>query len=344
MSSAPAAGSLDAYPPTAPGAAPGASPAARAAARSLGRGVNFGNVLESAGDDSWGLRVEDELIQLVGPPNFVNHVRLPVRWSGHASADAGATIDPAFFRRVDGVVQRLLDRGVMVVLNMHHYRQLDGDGLDAGETAVDAGVVQLRFLAMWRQIARRYEKHGPRLLFEPYNEPHGRQETTWNDLLSRAVRVIRESNPERVLVVGPTRWNSASALKTLVVPNDPHLIVTVHHYDPFGFTHQGAEWVHPPRPTGVDCCSAADQALMAGALDLAAAERARLGYPVYVGEFGAYGKAPQAARLRYLRFMREGMEQRGLPWAYWELAAGFGLYDPQAHAFRADMKSALYGL
>jgi endoglucanase len=63
----------------------------------------------------------------------------------------------------------------------------------------------------------------------------------------------------------------------------------------------------------VDCCNAADQALMAGALDLAAAERARLGYPVYVGAFGAYGKAPQAARLRYLRFMREGMERRGLP-------------------------------
>jgi endoglucanase len=147
MSSAPAPDALNAYPLTAPGAAPGASPAARAAARaaarSLGRGVNFGNVLELAGDGSRGLRVEGELIPLVDPPNFVNHVRLPVRWSGHASAAAGATIDPAFFRRVDSVVQRLLDRGVMVVLDMHHYRQLDGDSLDAGETAVDAGVVQL---------------------------------------------------------------------------------------------------------------------------------------------------------------------------------------------------------
>ena len=328
-------------PTTAPA---GPSPEARATAKALGRGINFGNMLDAPREGDWGLSVEQAFVDLVGQPGFVQHVRLPVRWSNHASADARAVIDPAFFERVDSVVQRLLDRGVVVIIDMHHYRQLDGDALDPAEFAVDPGVLEARFLAMWRQISQRYATHGPRLLFEVYNEPHGRLDEMWNALLARAVAAIRESNPTRVLVVGPTQWNSANALPKLVLPNDPHLILTVHHYEPFGFTHQGTEWTQPPRPTGVDCCSVADQTLMLGLLDLAQSEAARLGgYPIYVGEFGAYEQASAEARMRYIRVMRQALEQRGLPWAWWELAGGFGVYDRGLHRFDADIRNALYG-
>ena len=101
--------------------------------------------------------------------------------------------------------------------------------------------------------------------------------------------------------------------------------------------------MEPPKPTGVDCCSTAQLSLMTGLLDLAVAESARLGYPCFVGEFGAYDGVPDAARVRYLRLMRTAMESRGLSWFYWELAASFGVYDPATHAFRAPIKEALYG-
>jgi endoglucanase len=67
-----------------------------------------------------------------------------------------------------------------------------------------------------------------------------------------------------------------------------------------------------------------------------------MGYPVFVGEFGAYSAAPEAAKLRYLRLMRQAMADRGMPWYYWELAANFGVYDPVAHVFRAPIKQALF--
>ncbi len=343
MPTMPGAAALDAYPPSASGAAPGASAQAQQVARDLGRGVNFGNMLDAPREGDWGLRVEDEFIALVGTTGLTSSVRLPVRWSNHASADAKGTIDPAFFARVDSVVDRLLARGVTVLLNMHHHRQLDGDTLDPNETAVDPAVLHPRFLSMWRQIARRYAGRSPKLVFEVYNEPHGALEPHWNDLLSRAVRVIRESNPERVIMLGPTQWNSASRLSQLVLPPDANLVLTVHNYEPFDFTHQGAEWMQPPKPVGVDCCDAAQQKKMTDPLDLAVRESKRMRYPLVVGEFGAYSKAPPQARLRYLRFIRQAMEERQLSWIYWELAAGFGVYDPAAKRFRTDLKEALYG-
>ncbi len=326
-----------------PPASSSASARARELAKALDRGINFGNMLDAPTEGAWGLRVEDAFIALVGDGGFTRSVRLPVRWSNHASADATATVDPVFFERVDGVVDRLLARNVTVVLNMHHYRQLDGDRLDPKEREVAANVVEPRFLAMWNQIARRYASRNDRLIFELYNEPHGRLENRWNDLLASALRIVRESNPRRAVMIGPTSWNSAYHLPKLALPIDPNLILTVHHYEPFSFTHQGAEWVTPSRPVGVDCCDAAALAKINEPLDLAVRESQRLGYPVVVGEFGAYSKAPAVARLRYTRLVRDAMQSRGLPWIYWELAAGFGIYDPVADKFRTDLQQALYG-
>ena len=93
----------------------------------------------------------------------------------------------------------------------------------------------------------------------------------------------------------------------------------------------------------MDCCDATQLAKIREGLDLAANAAKTTGYPVVVGEFGAYSKAPAAARLRYLQAMRSEMASRQLPWMYWELASGFGLYDPVAHAWRADLVKALYG-
>jgi endoglucanase len=286
---------LEDFPPLPAGPGVVASAAARATAAGFGRGINFGNMLDAPREGDWGLHVEDRFIDLVGAGGFTQAVRLPVRWSNHATADASAVIDPVFFDRVERIVDRLLGRGASVVLNMHHYRQLDGDPLDPGELPVDPAVVPVRLLSMWRQIAARFATRPPQLVFEIYNEPHGTLEPLWNELFARALGEVRRANPARAVVVGPTHWNAATHLSRLVLPADPDLIVTVHHYEPFDFTHQGAEWVQPPRPLGLACCDDAQRRAIDAPLDLAAEDAQRRGYPIFVGEFGAYEKAPPAA-------------------------------------------------
>jgi endoglucanase len=339
----PAVNAIDAYPPLPNDAPPGASASAVATAAAIGRGVNFGNMLEAPTEGAWGLTVTDDFIDKAASAGFTS-VRLPVRWSNHALADAPFTIDPAFMTRVESVVDRLLAKGLVVVLNVHHYRQLDGDKLDAGEAPVADAAVDVRFVRLWEQIAARFQGRGGRLVFELYNEPHGRLNgEPWNVLAARALGVVRKTNPDRVVVIGPTSWNSAGDLRLLKMPNDAHLIATVHDYAPFGFTHQGAEWVSPVPPVGVTCCGASQRAEMTAPLDAARAWSAATRYPVYVGEFGAYSKADEASRVAFNRTMRDAMEARGMSWTYWEFAAGFGVYDPTTLAFRRGLLDSLLG-
>jgi endoglucanase len=146
---------IAAYLPMPNDAPPGASASAIATAAAIGRGVNFGNMFEAPTEGAWGLTVTDDFIDKAAAAGFKS-VRLPVRWSNHASADAPFTIEPAFLARVDGVVDKLLAKGLVVVLNMHHYRQLDGDALDAGERAVAPSVLDLRFVMLWEQLAAHF--------------------------------------------------------------------------------------------------------------------------------------------------------------------------------------------
>jgi len=331
------------YPPMAHDAAPGASAAANATATAIGRGVNFGNMLEAPTEGAWGLTVTDDFIDKAAAAGFKS-VRLPVRWSNHASAAAPFTIDPAFMTRVESVVDKLLAKGLVVILNMHHYRQLDGDQVDAGETAVPPAAVDVRFVMLWQQIATRFQGRSARLVFELYNEPHGRMNgEPWNVLAARALGVVRKTNPERIVVIGPTTWNSAGDLRLLKLPNDANLVATVHDYNPFSFTHQGAEWVSPVLPVGVTCCNASQEADMTGPLDVAKTWSTAKHYPVFVGEFGAYSKGDDASRIDFNHKMRAAMESRGMSWSYWEFAAGFGVYDPAKLTFRQGLLDSLLG-
>lgn len=334
---------IGAYPPVPRGTPPGASRAAIAAAVAIGRGVNFGNMLEAPTEGAWGLRVTDDFIDKAAAAGFTS-VRLPVRWSNHASSIAPYTIDAPFLARVDSIVNKLMAKGLVVILNMHHYHQLDGDPLDGGEFAVDPAALDVRFVMIWEQIAARFRDRGPRLLFELYNEPHGRLNgDAWNVLAARALGVVRRTNPDRVVVIGPTHWNNAGDLHLLALPDDSNLVVTVHNYSPFTFTHQGAEWVSPVLPVGVTCCTAAQVAELTAPLDVAMAWSTSARYPVFVGEFGAYSKADSMSRMTFNRAMRNAVEARGMTWDYWEFAAGFGVYDPVALQFRAGLLNSLLG-
>ncbi|MDX1945651.1 MAG: glycoside hydrolase family 5 protein [Pirellulaceae bacterium] len=311
-----------------------AEPDIFAANKALGRGVNLGNALEAPKEGDWGIKLEESFFPQIKGAGF-SHVRLPTKWSAHAGTDAPYTIEQAFFERVDWVLDQAEKHGLAVVLNVHHYDEMDSDP--------DAHLPRL--VALWRQIAARYRDRPASLYFELLNEPHGKlnDEGKWNACIPPVLAAVRESNKTRPVIIGGAWWNGIWAVPKLKLPDDPNLIVTVHCYDPFEFTHQGASWAKGSDKwlgrtwTG----SEAELKKLRDTFDIAAKYGHDHKRPIYLGEFGAYEKADLASRVAWTRAMTRAAEARGFSWAYWEFCAGFGVYDRSAAAFRPELLSAL---
>ena len=297
------------------------------------RGVNMGNALEAPREGEWGMVLEEAYFAEVAEAGF-DSVRIPIRWSSHAMKAAPFALDERFAQRVDWAIEQCLSRDLLAVINIHHYEEM------ASEPAKH----KARYLAIWQQIAERYADYDQRLVFELLNEPNGSLgPALWNEIAAEALAVVRQSNPTRDVIIGPGHWNNVRYLGGLKLPDDPYLIVTFHYYDPFHFTHQGAEWVDGSTAwmgTRWDGTEAQRKAIVAD-LDMAARVAEQRGWRLYMGEFGAYDKADMDSRVRWTTFLTREAEKRGISWAYWEFGAGFGAYDRSVGQWRQELLDAL---
>ena len=65
--------------------------------------------------------------------------------------------------------------------------------------------------------------------------------------------------------------------------------------------------------------------------------------PIYLGEFGAYDKAPMDSRARYTAYVARTAEKLGFSWAYWQFDADFILYDIDKEHWITPILDALTG-
>ena len=306
----------------------------RAANTRLGRGINLGNALEAPHEGDWGVTLKAAYFKAIADAGF-RTVRLPVRWSAHAKAEPPYTIDPKFFESIDWCVDQATANNLSIIVNAHHY----------DEVYADPDRHLPRLAGLWEQIAARYKDRPAGVYFELLNEPNGKLAgARWNAAIPELLRPVRKTNPTRPVVVGPGEWNAIRALDKLELPaGDRHLILTVHFYDPYQFTHQGAPWAKGSdkwkgtKWTGSD----AEKEAIRKSFDRAAAWAKERDRAVFLGEFGAYQEADAESRARWTRFVAREAEARGFSWAYGEFCAGFGAFDPKAERWRDPLKAAL---
>jgi endoglucanase len=215
-----------------------------AANKLLAKSINYSG-LEFPVEGDWTPKLEEASFETIKRAGFTA-IRLPVKFSAHALQAAPYTLEPVFMARVDWAIQNATKRGLAIIVDLHHYDEL----------MMEPVAHRARFLALWDQIATRYKNQPASVIFEIGNEPHGKLDQYWNEHQNSAVAVIRRTNPTRALIVGSKDWNNAFHLPHMAFSSDPNLIVTFHHYGPGSFTHQGAHWEVPVRPTGVTWPSA----------------------------------------------------------------------------------------
>ncbi len=328
------------------------TPAHRALAR-LKRGVNLGNGWEAPPTASWRARFTVEDIDRIAAEGF-DHIRVPVAWHYYLKRTGQIQeIDSALLAELEPVLRRAIEKNLRVLINWHHFNDL---------TAAPAENLD-RFISGWEAIARNFKSWPPGLFFELLNEPCDKLTTeVANPIYRKTLTAIRKTNSERMIVVSPGNWGAAGELDKLRLPDDDdRLVVTLHNYAPFQFTHQGAGWAglqalrgitYPGPPTtpfrlppplrsnaglvafvesyntlaGEDnpCSKRPVREL----LDVARSWSNHFGRPVHLGEFGAHDAGDTASRGRYLHDVKTLAEERLIPWTMWEWKSSFGYWDP----------------
>jgi endoglucanase len=245
-------------------------------------------------------------------------------------------LEPQWLAKLDDVVREAQAAGLGVILDEH----------DFDVCSQDVAACQARLSAFWQQVAPRYARAPRNVAFELLNEPHDKLNgEVWNNMLAQLLATVRETNPDRIVVVGPTHWNSLADLPLLKLPADPNLLVTFHYYEPFQFTHQGATWAGDwvMHQHGVKWGSAKDRAALAADFDKVAAWSAASRRPILLGEFGAYDKSgtPLDLRTAYIGAARSEAERRGFGWAYWQFEGDFVVWDMANQRWIEPIRRAL---
>ncbi|MGB7567639.1 MAG: cellulase family glycosylhydrolase [Chitinivibrionales bacterium] len=301
----------------------------------LGRGMNLGNMLDAPSEGEWGVSLDSAYFPLIKSKGFTS-VRIPVRWSTAARMDTAApyAIRPAFFARVKWAVDQALKNGLATVVNVHHYNELFEDPEGQHD----------RFVAIWRQAAPQFRNYSDSLVFEVLNEPNTKLTISkWNSLLCETLDTIRHSNPTRAVIVGTAEWGGTGCLSALDLPrNDRNLILSVHYYLPFTFTHQKTSWVKGSALWDVAWTGDYfEKKSIADDFEYVAQYARENSLPVNIGEFGANREADMGSRARWTAYCARLFERMGFSWCYWEFCSNFGIYDPDAKKFRDTLVHAL---
>ncbi|HEY3814444.1 MAG TPA: glycoside hydrolase family 5 protein [Caulobacteraceae bacterium] len=299
-------------------------------ARAMGRGVNVLGYDPIWNDPQQG-RFRPEHFRAIARGGFQT-VRMNLQPWSHMDADE--RLDPQWLATLDRLVTAATDNGLTVVIDDH----------DDEHCVESIALCESRLTAFWSQIAPHFAKAPDKVVFELLNEPHGKlDDAAWNRLLDIELSVVRETNPTRNVVIGPTAWNSFDHLPGLRLPEtDRHIIVTVHYYTPMEFTHQGAAWVAQYAGLkDVHWGTDAEIARVGRDFDTIAAWSKAHHRPIFLGEFGAYDKADMASRVRYTSTVARAAEARGWAWAYWQFDSDFIAWDMQRNAWVAPIHKAL---
>lgn len=302
-------------------------------------GWNLGNTFDcynyksyaSDGETAWGNpKTTKQMIDTVKAAGF-NAVRIPVTWGEHMDGDK---IDEAWMSRVNEVVDYVIDNGMYAIVNVHHDDYIWLHPSKAEESAVTA-----KYLKIWEQISARFKNYDEHLLFEGINEPRimgipeewstgtAEEREVINNLIAKFVDTVRKSggnNATRTLIVtGHAAAMDETAIKAIKVPDDDHIVVSIHAYSPYNFALND---------NGTSSFADSDKAELDRNFDLIKSTFIDKGIPAIIGEFGSVNKNNDDDRVRHMEYYVSAAKQRGITCFIWdngvkEGESAFGLLD-----------------
>ena len=273
-------------------------------------------------------------------------IRLPVDLHNMTSGAPEYTVDPVLFCLLDSVVTWAETLQIYLLIDNHSFDP-------SVPTSPDVGQILTR---VWPQVAGRYQNRLEYLCYEILNEPHGISDQLWGSIQQQTIDAIRAVDTRHTIIVGPSGYNGYEDLAQMPVYADTNLIYTFHFYDPFLFTHQGADWITPsmeplagvPFPYNTDSMPPCPPELtgtwiedalgyyntqgnadyIRSLIDIAVEFRDEHNLNIFCGEFGVYiPNSDNEDRVSWYGVVSDYLEEKSIPWTIWDYKGGFGLFE-----------------
>ena len=313
--------------------------------RAMGVGWNLGNTFDATGgtwikdemdiESAWcGVKTTEEVIQAVADAGF-HTIRIPVSWHDHV--DESFRISEKWLSRVQQVVDWAYERGLYVIINIHHDCEPGYYYPSQAELETSKAYVT----AIWTQVAERFRDYDEHLIFENLNEPRLKDTAyEWqcnpripevaesmdcinilNQTMVDAVRAAGGLNETRYIMVSGYDASPEGVMNDrFTLPEDTandRLIISTHAYIPYSFALQApgeggstAKW---------DIKNRSDITVIATAMENLYKRFVSKGIPVVMGEFGSRKKADNlSSRVDHAAYYVASAAIRGIPCVWWD--------------------------
>ena len=318
----------------------------------LHRGINISHWLSQSGDrgEKRATKFTREDVKFLAECGY-DHLRIPI--DEEQMFDEQLNPEQEAFALLHNAIGWCKEFNLKVVVDLHilrsHHFNAESKPLFTEQAA------QEQFYDCWRKISAELKKY-PRSLvaYELMNEPVADDPEQWNTIVNNCLKVVRELEPKRTIIIGSNRWQAYDQVKNLRVPEqDKNIIISFHFYNPFPLTHYRASWTEQKEnPLKVyypgyivkkedveklspelqkrwgwlarsynDINTLEKQILQA--LDAATA----MGRKLYLGEFGCLHGAGKDNLINWFRDVVSLCEKYDIGYASWDYKGGFGIID-----------------
>ncbi len=220
------------------------TPLQQKAMAQLNRGYNLTNWLEDGRFESF--EFDEKYVENLAKAGFQG-LRLPIDLDQYVTdvtgtgTDVSLTLHEDLWSILDSFDEWTERHGLSFTIDYHQY--------DKSFTFSDtAGVDQA--VALWRAVAAHF-KDSPRddIYFELLNEPelsvgasNVLPRSAWTPVAQRMIDAIRSEDTTHTIIFGDVNWYGIHELAARTPFADDNIVYSFHSYEPFIFTHQGADW------------------------------------------------------------------------------------------------------
>src|SRR6266498_1146969 len=207
----------------------------------LRRGINLSHWFAQARDYSK-VHLEShttaEDIALIKSIGF-DHVRLTIEPAPLFNWEDPSRLKAEYLKYLDNALDLILAQGLAAIVDIHPSDEFKLR-LNSSDRQIEA------FGKFWRALAQHLSTRDPEMVFlETINEPMVEDPYRWYGIQAKLIGAIRAGAPNHTIIASGHRWSGLWEMLALEPYGDRNIIYNFHYYDPFPFTHQGANWAGP---------------------------------------------------------------------------------------------------